>query len=49
MASVDGMVAVRMARSVIEDAQRAVRDKAIYKPQAPLRPRKKKGKGKQPS
>lgn len=50
LASVDGMVAVRMAQSVIADAQRAVRDRAIYKPQAPIRPRKKdKDKGKKPA
>ena len=41
LASVDGMVAVRMAQLFIADAQRAVRDKAIFKPQPPTRPRKK--------
>ena len=48
LASQDPMVSVRMAQAVIADAQRAVHDKAIYKPQAPLRRKKKKGLGKKP-
>ena len=44
------MVSVRMAQAVIADAQRAVHDKAIYKPQAPLRRKNKdKNKGKKPA
>ena len=43
LVSVDGMGAVRMARAAVEDAQRAVRDRTLYKPHPPVRPPRRKG------